>query len=269
MGASTSKNTVENCIRSQLSVVNSSSSGIYTTLSNTSNLTVCANNGSSVTIGSIDISQFGKFNGSATLTAISDANVIQSMQQEADQQAKAIQQQFAFGTEADAENIAKLTSELSTEVRNSIKQVISTSISNIANISLCASGSSSVTVTGALTVNQGLDLFSQYVISSCMTTSASVQLQQTLKQSATAEIQSFLGPLALILVAVVVIGGIAVITMRPKDGGGSGGSAPPEDPRKTIAKKAALYGIPIIIFIIVYFSLAFKYKWFPFHKKTT
>lgn len=211
-----STNVVKNFIRSNVNVLNNSSSGIYTNLSNTAGITICADNGSSVIIdGDIDISQFAQFNGTATLSAVSDAKIQQDMQQQASQQANAIVQQFAFATVAASTNIAELCAELCTEIQNSVVQVINTNISNLATVTVCSTSNSSIKYTGAITIDQGLKVFTDYVIDASITSSASVKLQQAIDQKATAEMQNFLAPFAIVgFVFMIIIGIVIVVGAR-------------------------------------------------------
>lgn len=252
MGASVAKNTVENMISSQCNVANNSSTGIYTSLSNSISITVCADNGSNVVVdGNIDLSQFVQFNGKASLTSVSSAEVSQAMVQQAQQQADAIVQQFALGTASVAENVSKLAIEIATNVQNNIVQAINNNISNLASLTVCATNNSSIKYSGAISIKQGMSILTDYVIQSTIDSSASIQLQQIVSQAATAKMENFLGPFAIVAMVFVVVVGVVIF----------GGA-------KSITKPSFLITVTAVVIVgtLFYLGLAYALNWKPFKK---
>lgn len=253
MGAAIAKNKVENLIKSQVSVANSSSTGIYSTVSNIANFEIVADNGSTIDIGTLDLSQFVQFNKSVGVSVGQNTTVTQAMQQLAEQQATAINQQFALGTGSDAENLSKQMSDLSTSVQSNISAVCSEDVSNLTNFKLKSTNGSTIIV-GCLNMDQGLNVLSKSVITNTMSTSAAVSIQQTVKQKATAEIQSFLAGFIVIILIILIIGGVIVF---------KGMNA------FTNPKFIIVIVIAIVVLIGGYLILAKKFGWKPFKKSTT
>jgi hypothetical protein len=225
MGNSLAVNTASEATDLMVSAATDNILNCKTAIDQIQGITVIAQNGSSINIGDIDWSQVVAYNQSCYQNATATNTISTSIQQEAQQIAKAIQQQWAVFTAAEAVNMSDLVIKLSEQVCTEYTTKCAAEVIQTQTATFYASGGSEI-ATGILNWDQTVNGISKCVQQTSTVTNAQNNLSNNITQQATAEIQNFLMPLIiaaviiLVVVILLVFGGPALAQL-----GGRGGQA--------------------------------------------
>lgn len=209
MGGVSSKNTIENSVKSALVAMTDITQNCRGTLDNTISFDIVGGSGD-VTISDSKFDQSASVDTKCLQNASISNELKQQIDQIASQTATSISQQLSLNpTGTDAENITKLSSDLFTGMYNTFTQDCITDITNKFAVKIRPSGDTKNITIDAIDVNQAITNLKACVQDAKSVNEAEVKLSQKVDQAAKAEMKNILdflnGLLWLLLIPVIII----------------------------------------------------------------
>lgn len=244
MGANLAKTELNNAINQSLEILNTSTQECKTTIANITrlNFTGC----DVVEISDVILNQTGRFDIECATRQSSTSGTESKIKTEFTQAANAINQALNLNPGSnEAIAITNLTQNLSNKIANTYNQECLSSTVNEFNLGVVDCDQASFQ---RININQASEGVINCTQESDAVSSLRSQIENKIDQTATAEIQSILGPFALIAILVIIV--IIIFT----------------------SQSANIVFYLIILGVIVaigYFALAFFQGWWPFNTTST
>jgi len=245
MGGAVSTNAINDGVKVMTQTINSSTQDCIYNVSQNEASEIKVSGGSTVNVGDIDFSELASVDTQCLSSSSTQTTAQQNVSETATQLAQATVGAFGIGI-SDANNVQNLWTQIGDDVVNAYTQVCADNFTTTEVSKIKASGGSTVNV-GVINYSEQFNSLQDCVQQNVTSTSSSQMLQQILEQSAKSEVEGILGPLIFLVVIILVIVGAVVF----------GGT-------KALTSKK--FWITVIIIVLVYFILAFVFKWWPFHK---
>lgn len=247
MGNVKSSTIVNDTVKDLTQVVNESTSSCVFTANEDQNLTIIAN-GANVTVGTINFEEYASVDTSCIASTTVSNNITEELKEEIKQVTKAINQALDLNPgSTDASAVTNIVTQLATNIKNAYTGSCKDAFNQTESATIDASNGATVNVE-VLNYSTTFDSVQDCVFTDKDVTSSSQQLQQTISQSATAEVESLLGPLLLIFLIIIIIVGVVLL-------GGAKGLTNPK------------FWYAIIAVVVVYLIIAFALKWPPFRNR--
>lgn len=250
MGQNLSKNTVDETVNLMTQIANSATTSCVYTVNEDQTLNISATNGSTVTTGNIDFTQYANVDSMCLGMTETQNKVSETVQNEINQIAKSITQAIDLNPGSNESNdTTKVLENLGTAVTNAFNTTCNNNFNQTETATLSASDGSTITV-GVVDYSQAYSEVQKCVLSDSAVTNASQIVQNTISQKATSEVESIFGPLLFLLlivalvVIVIVVGGFKEVT-NPK------------------------FLIAAAIIIVIYLVIARLRKWWPFNSRSS
>jgi hypothetical protein len=202
--------------------------------------------------GTITLRNDGRLNTSCIQKAVTDVGFQESIQNQIDQEVKAIAQAFNISGGQDIQQLTDAVNKISLAISSSISQDCANRASQVAVFSCGAGGNVTIGDKAVINIENYATAAASCVADQRTVINASVDLQQIIQQKADAEIQSLITQLAWLCIAAAIL--VALILFGPELAGGSGGGG-----SKITTILLILVGI-----IIVYLVAAYFLGWWPF-----
>lgn len=214
MGSAKSKsqNLSENTVRSFTDVINETIQSNESAISNVMSTDVLVSGGSRVDELNIGGKQYVRVNKRAIADIANSTNLQNQIDQSAQQQAKAITEALALPWQSsNAQNIARLTTEVGYQVRNAFSQECISIINNLQTTNVRVTDGSSVGVINISSEQLAEDI-SNCVANNQNVTQATTALKQAIDQTGTAE-SGALFSLPSFGIVLGIVGGIILLIL--------------------------------------------------------
>lgn len=252
MGANVSQE-VSTQINSIFNVVNNTTETCVQRGTQTQNLSIqcpACPGGTNVTVSNITFNESAVYNTSCSAAVSNNTQIQQDIQNQVDQTAKAIAQQFQL-SQADASQVTKILTQISNNITNATVVNCVQSVAQNQGLEIfcpenpnAGNGVCNITVTG-ISYDERFTPINNCLLQQSNSTGLVQQITNIAQQSATAEVESLLGPLLAIIIVIALIVGVVVL----------GGPQILTDWR---------FWLVIIVLVFIYLGLAYWRHWFPF-----
>ena len=247
MGNTYARNLVKESAKVMTSIANSATSTCSPQLDQGIMIAINNNKDVNINFGTVETDNTANINIACVQNVNFSNSVTTQLKQAADQMAKAITQQFDLnpGT-TEADNVSDLESSIQTSITNIITLNCIPSISQVQGFDFSNNQYSNLNI-GSLDLRQNTDAVISCVQNAAVENSVNILDYQTVVQHATAEVQSFLTGLIVLLIVILIIIGVIVFA-------GVKGVTNPK------------FLIALAVLIVIYVVLAIFLHWWPFRR---